>query len=83
MYMYIEHGSQYRNGEVEDYKMESKCVTIVSLEGGGNCDHVFILDTYLSKIPPEMRDSICIHCNMWLVMKVLHTITGKILVHQP
>ena len=34
--------------------MESKCVTIVASEGGGNRDHVFILDTYLSKIPPEM-----------------------------
>ena len=53
-YIYIEHGSKNRNGGVEDYKMESKCVTIVASEGGGNRDHVFILDTYLSKIPPEM-----------------------------
>ena len=50
-YIYIEYGSKNRNGGVENYKMESKCVTIVA---SGNRDHIFILDTYLSKGPPEM-----------------------------
>lgn len=53
-YLYIEHGSKNRNGGIEDYKLESKCVTIVATKEGGIRDHVFILDTYLSKIPTEM-----------------------------
>lgn len=51
-YLYIEHGSKT---EMEDYKLEFKCVTIIASEGGGNHDHVLILDTYLSKVPPEMK----------------------------
>ena len=62
---YIESGSQggfpgnqetkvHPCGGVEDCKMESKCVMIVASEGGGNRDHVFILDTYMSKVPSEM-----------------------------
>ena len=53
-YIYIEHGSKNRNGGIEDYKLESKCVTIVATKEGGNRDHVFILDTYLYKIPINM-----------------------------
>lgn len=34
--------------------MESKRVTIVASEGSGDRDHVFILDTYLLKVPSEM-----------------------------
>ena len=37
----------------KDYKLKSKCVTIVATKEGGIRDHVFILDTYLSKIPTQ------------------------------
>ena len=53
-YLYIEHGSKNRNGGIKDYKLESKCVTIVATNEGGNRNHIFILDTYLSKVPVEM-----------------------------
>ena len=55
--IYVEHGSKNRNGGIEDYKLESKCVTIVSSEEGSDRDHVFILDKYFSKVPAEMIEN--------------------------
>ena len=66
-YLYVEHGLKNRNGGIEDYKLESKCVTIVAINEGGNRDHVFILDTYHSKVPVEMiekmKGSIFVQCS--------------------
>ena len=53
-YIHVEHGSKNINGGIEDYKLESECVTTVASERGGNRDHVLILYTYVSKVPPEM-----------------------------
>lgn len=54
-YEYTELVSKNRCGGMATYRLENKVVPVFEQKSAGNRCHVFVLDLYLSKIPPETR----------------------------
>ena len=51
-YVYIENGSKNRQGGINDIRVENKNVPVIANPDAGNRCHVYLLDLYLSKVPP-------------------------------
>ena len=61
--MYTENSSKNQYGGVKQLHVKNKSVPIVAVPELGRRCHVFILDTYLQKLPPEalQRDNFYVH----------------------
>lgn len=62
-YIYVETGSKNRQGGLNDIYDNNKVVPIFSNASAGERCHVFLLDLYLSKLPPEARQSDLFYVN--------------------
>ena len=62
-YVYTENSSKNCYGGVKQLHVKNKSVPIVAVPELGRRCHVFILDTYLQKLPPEamQRDNFYVH----------------------
>ncbi len=61
-YIYRENASKNKQGGVRQMKMEHKAVTIVANPTVQERCPVFILDLYLSKLPPETKEKDIFYC---------------------
>ena len=52
-YVYTENASKNRSGGLVQIRVKNKVVPIVSVPEAGSRCHVFLLDKYFSKLPPE------------------------------
>ena len=54
-YVYVEHGSKNRSGGISDFRNANKTVPIYANPSVKERCHVYLLDLYLSKLPPDGR----------------------------
>ncbi len=52
----LRDGSKNRSGGFRDLKVENKVVPVFANPSAGQRCHVFLIDTYLSKLPPKVRE---------------------------
>ena len=61
-YIYKENASKNRQGGIAQMRLEHKSVTIVANPVVGERCHVFLLDTYISKLPPAAIEKDIFYC---------------------
>ena len=60
--IYKENASKNRQGGIAQMRLEHKSVTIVANPVVGERCHVFLLDTYISKMPPAAVEKDIFYC---------------------
>lgn len=60
-YIYCENASKNRPGGLKQLRSEHKVVTITAV--GGNRCPVFLLDTYISKLPTQAKEMDLFYCH--------------------
>ena len=60
-YLYTENGSKNRSGGLFQLRVENKVVPIYSCEQLGERCHVYLLDKYISKLPPKAFEMDCFY----------------------
>ena len=61
-YVYHEHSTRNKQGGIRQLHLDHKVVTIVPNEAAKEKCPVFILDTYISKLPEEAKKNDLFYC---------------------